>query len=171
LKVGLVWSGSSRLQSAELAAIDARRSIRFERLAPLLRVDGCSFFSLQKGVASAELNFRGAACGAGDRLRIEDFSVEWTNFADTAAFIANMDIVISVDTAVAHLAGALGKPTWLLNRYDSCWRWLRTGADSPWYSALRQFRQLNPGDWDQVIARVAVALGEAAELHRQPAAA
>jgi ADP-heptose:LPS heptosyltransferase len=75
--------------------------------------------------------------------------------------IANLDLVISVDTAVAHLAGALGKPIWLLNRYDSCWRWMLERSDSPWYSTLRQFRQSRAGDWASVIDAVAAALDEA----------
>jgi hypothetical protein len=78
--------------------------------------------------------------------------------ADTAALVAALDLVISVDTAVVHLAGALGRPTWLLNRFDSCWRWMRDRDDSPWYPGLRQFRQAAPGDWDGVIARVRAAL-------------
>jgi Tfp pilus assembly protein PilF len=80
------------------------------------------------------------------------------DFADTAAAMAALDLVIAVDTAAAHLAGALGRPVWLLNRYDTCWRWLRDRDDSPWYPTLRQFRQPAPGDWVSVIARVAAAL-------------
>jgi Tfp pilus assembly protein PilF len=151
MKVGLAWAGSSRLQRADLAAIDARRSIRLSTMAGLLAVSGCSFFSLQKGVASAEI-------GAG--LALHDFSDEWADFSETAAFIANLDLVISVDTAVVHLAGALGKPVWLLNRFDTCWRWLRDRADSPWYPTLRQFRQPRYGEWGPVIATAAAALAE-----------
>jgi Tfp pilus assembly protein PilF len=154
LKVGLVWAGNSREHDPQHAAIDARRSISLEQLAPILATRGCSFFSLQKGPACAELRDAGA--------RILDFSAEWSDFADTAALLANLDLVISVDTAVAHLAGALGKPIWLLNRYDSCWRWLLDRDDSPWYSSLRQFRQRAPGDWQPIIAAAAAALGEMA---------
>jgi tetratricopeptide (TPR) repeat protein len=170
LKVGLVWAGSSRRQSAELAAIDARRSIPLERLAPILSVTGCTFFSLQKGAAAAELHrSSSAAAGGSDAKHIHggdilDFSAEWTDFSDTAAFIANLDLVISVDTAVAHLAGALGKPVWLLNRYDSCWRWLLARDDSPWYSTLLLFRQPRLGEWDPVIAMAAAALAEVVAL-------
>ena len=89
-----------------------------------------------------------------------DFSAELNDFSDTAALIANLDLVISVDTAVVHLAGAMGKPAWLLNRYDSCWRWLRDRDDSPWYPTLRQFRQPQPGDWDTPIQQAAAALRE-----------
>jgi ADP-heptose:LPS heptosyltransferase len=76
--------------------------------------------------------------------------------------MVNLHLIISVDTAVAHLAGALGLPVWLLNRYDSCWRWLKERNDSPWYSTLRQFRQPRPADWKTVVADVAVALAAAA---------
>jgi hypothetical protein len=153
MKVGLVWSGSSRDESAELAAIDARRSLPLQRLRPILAVAGCTFFSLQKGAAAAELAVAG--------LPLKDLAHEWRDFSDTAAFIANLDLVISVDTSVAHLAGALGKPVWLLNRYDTCWRWLLNRDDSPWYSTLRQFRQPGPGDWQPAIGAAAVALARA----------
>jgi len=156
LKVGLVWAGNSREHDAQHAAIDARRSIPLACMAPILSTRGCSFFSLQKGPASAELRDSGA--------KIRDFSLQWSDFADTAALLANLDLVISVDTAVAHLAGALGKPIWLLNRHDSCWRWLWGRDDSPWYSSLRQFRQPAPGDWQPVIAAVAMALGRKAVM-------
>lgn len=160
LKVGLVWAGSSRRQSAELAAIDARRSIPLQRLAPILAVGGCTFFSLQKGTASAELEpYRGRDDTTLPQIgQIHDFSAEWADFSETAAFIANLDLVISVDTAVAHLAGALGKAVWLLNRHDSCWRWLLNRSDSPWYATLRQFRQPRPGEWEPPIAAAAAAL-------------
>jgi tetratricopeptide (TPR) repeat protein len=157
LKVGLVWAGSARRQSPELAAIDARRSMQFARLAPLLATHGCSFFSLQKDSAAAAESAAAAAQG-----NIHDLSSELHDFSDSAAVLANLDLVVSVDTAVAHLAGALGRPVWLLNRYDSCWRWLRECSDSPWYPSLRQFRQPRPGDWDSAVTAATVALGEAA---------
>ncbi|QVN21308.1 glycosyltransferase family 9 protein [Burkholderia pyrrocinia] len=80
------------------------------------------------------------------------------DFADTAAIIENLDPVVTVDTSVAHLAGALGKPVWILSRFDRCWRWLSNRDDSPWYPTARLFRQRSPGDWEQVIAEVAIAL-------------
>ncbi|OIQ88349.1 beta-barrel assembly-enhancing protease [mine drainage metagenome] len=147
-KIGLAWVGSSRRQNPELAVIDARRSIPLQLIAPLLFIDGISFFSLQKGEAAAEIG----AAGLTDTLH--DFSAEWQDFSDTAAFIMNLDLVIGVDTAVAHLAGALGKPVWLLNRHDGCWRWLLERPDSPFYPTLRQFRQESAGDWKSVIEEV-----------------
>jgi tetratricopeptide (TPR) repeat protein len=177
LKVGLVWAGNARRQSAELAAIDARRSIALDRLAPILTVRNCSFFSLQKGAAGAALGVaaQGAArhvdLGRGRFAVIQDFSDELWDFSETAALASNLDLIISVDTAVAHLAGALGTTIWLLNRYDSCWRWLQGRDDSPWYGCLRQFRQPRAGAWDEVIDRAAAALAAAAAANAALAAA
>ena len=89
-----------------------------------------------------------------------DWTDELEDFADTAALVEALDLVIAVDTAVAHLAGALGKPVWSLNRFDACWRWLLDRDDSPWYPTARLFRQPTPGDWDSVIAAVTAALRE-----------
>ena len=147
-RIGLAWAGSSRRQNPELAVIDARRSIPLQLFGPMLAIEDIAFFSLQKGEAAAEIE----TAELTDTLH--DFSAEWQDFSDTAAFIMNLDLVISVDTAVAHLAGALGKPVWLLNRHDSCWRWLRERPDSPFYPTLRQFRQAQAGEWDSVIAAV-----------------
>jgi len=84
---------------------------------------------------------------------------EANDFAETAGLIANLDLVISVDTAVAHVAAAIGKPVWLLDRFDACWRWLTERRDSPWYPGLRIYRQKRPGDWDAVLAEVVDDLG------------
>ena len=165
LKVGLVWAGNARRQSAELRAVDLRRSIALQRWAPILAVRGCSFFSLQKDGAAAELRAVDGHPQWVHASRIHDFSAAWTDFSDTAAFVANLDLVISVDTAVAHLAGALGKPVWLLNRHDTCWRWLLNRSDSPWYLSLRQFRQPALGEWDPVIEAARAALVEATAGH------
>lgn len=148
LKIGLTWAGKSRLQQAELAAIDTRRSITLTQLAPLLALTGADFFSLQKD----------GGVTANTVPALTDFSSAWTDFSDTAAFISNLDLVISVDTAVAHLAGALGKPVWMLNRYDSCWRWQKRSNESAWYPSLREFRQTQASDWQTVIVQVADAL-------------
>jgi hypothetical protein len=161
LRVGLVWAGRARTQSPALALIDSRRSVSLQHLAPLLEVEGCAFYSLQKGTGAESRVSREAALTG-----LRDHSAEWSDFADTAAFIQQLDLVISVDTAVAHLAGALGKPVWLLNRHDSCWRWLHRREDSPWYAGLRQFRQPRRGDWDTPLAAVAAALRDRAAAHR-----
>ena len=91
---------------------------------------------------------------------IHDWTDRLRDFADTAALIEALDLVISVDTSVVHLAGALGKPVWVLNRFDACWRWLGDREDSPWYPSARLFRQTSPGDWTGLIDRVAAALGK-----------
>jgi hypothetical protein len=156
--VGLVWAGAARPDQPQANQIDRRRSLHLDQLAPLAHIPGVTFVSLQKGPAAAQL----AAPPPG--LAIEDWSAELDDFTDTAALIAALDLVIAVDTAVAHLAGALGKPVWLLNRFDSCWRWLVGRDDSPWYPTLRQFRQTQPGDWTDVVARLRLALAAEAAL-------
>ena len=93
-------------------------------------------------------------------LDIVDFTAELEDFSDTAALVAALDLVVSVDTSVAHLAGAMGKPVWILSRFDGCWRWLIDREDSPWYPTARIFHQPATGDWNSVIARVAAALTE-----------
>jgi Flp pilus assembly protein TadD len=154
-RVGLVWAGNSHLGYPEFAAVDARRSVSLADMAPLAEVrGGVEFVSLQKGAPSAQ----GADPPAG--MSLSDFTGELGNFAETAALIEALDLVISVDTSVAHLAGAMGKPVWVLNRYDTCWRWLLNRADSPWYPTVRLFRQPAPGDWRSVMRSVANALGE-----------
>lgn len=158
LKVGLAWAGRARPYSAELMAVDRRRNLPLDHWGPILKVPGCSFFSLQKGGAASASSDPGTLGSS-----IHDFSAEWSDFADTAGFLANLDLVISVDSAVAHLAGGLGKPVWLLNRFDSCWRWMLGRSDSPWYTSLRQFRQPQPGAWEPVVQAVAAALTAAVE--------
>jgi tetratricopeptide (TPR) repeat protein len=152
LKVGLVWAGGNRPHVAELRKNDARRSMTFERLAPLLDVPGVQFFSLQKGPAALP------SAHGDSHPDVIDYTAELADFADTAALVANLDLVISVDTSTAHLAGALDKPVWILNRFDSCWRWLLERTDSPWYPQARLFRQPALGDWDSVIRSARNAL-------------
>ncbi len=117
---------------------------------------GVQFYSLQKGRADGE-DF--------DSKRIIDLTGELDDFADTAALVAQLDLVISVDTSSAHLAGAMGKPVWILNRFDTCWRWLLEREDSPWYPSARLFRQPALGDWGTVIERVRAALADLAAAH------
>jgi hypothetical protein len=146
LRVGVVWAGSpahrnDRLRSTSLALFE-----------PLARVPGVSLYSLQKGPAAAQL--------AQSRLNMTDFTVEFGDFAETAAFIQNLDLVISVDTAVAHLAGAIGKPVWILLPRFPDYRWVLNRADTPWYPTAHLFRQERQGDWNEVLDRVAKALAE-----------
>lgn len=146
-KVGIVWAGKPTL------AKDALRSIAPEFLTVLAR-PGIRFVSLQKGQSQQAFLHLNAETPNGGPAWID----ECRDFADTAALIENLDLVIAVDTAVAHLAGALGKPVWLLNRFGSEWRWLADRDDSPWYPSMRIFNQAEFKDWRPTLARVAQAL-------------
>ena len=149
LRVGLVWKGNPKFEN------DADRSLpSLDMLASLWTVAGVHFISLQKGAGESE-----AAQPPGG-LPLINLGSQLADFADTAAVIANLDLVICVDTAIAHLAGALGKPCWvLLPDYKTDWRWLTDRTDSPWYPGImRLFRQPAMGDWDAVIAEVVAAL-------------
>lgn len=160
LKIGLVWAGEPRSFDASAYRIDRRRSLKLAALAPLARIPGVTFVSLQKGAAAAQ------ATSPPPGMTLHDWTTELADYADTAALIQALDMVISVDTSPVHMAGSLGRPVWMLGRYDSCYRWLRDRDDSPqgspWYPSLRHFRQATPGDWPAVIARVATALAERA---------
>jgi ADP-heptose:LPS heptosyltransferase len=144
-KVGIAWAGNWTLR------YDARRSIPLAQFAPLMARGGLRFISLQKGVAAEE--WHKLVRDGGDCIDA------CTDFFDTAALISSLDLVISVDTAVAHLAGALGRPVWLLNRFGSEWRWGRDATRTPWYPSMRIFNQRQPGDWSDVIARIGFGLG------------
>jgi tetratricopeptide (TPR) repeat protein len=137
-RIGLVWAGSPR------GGLDRRRSMTFQHLRPLFDLPA-SFVSLQKGPAGADWAPLGPAAALDPTDRLSDF-------AATAALVAELDLVIAVDTSTAHLAGSLGVPVWLLNRYDTCWRWQSRRIDSPWYPSLRLFRQPKPGDWEGTVA-------------------
>jgi tetratricopeptide (TPR) repeat protein len=151
-RVGLVWSGKPTHKN------DHNRSIALHRLAPLLSLSGIDFVSLQREYREADM----AALAASRNLRRLDAAL--ADFADTAAVVEAVDLVITVDTAVAHLAGALGKPVWILVSSIQDWRWLLQREDSPWYPTARLFRQPEIGDWDSVIGRLAREL--AAFAHR-----
>jgi tetratricopeptide (TPR) repeat protein len=166
-RVGLVWAGSARKELPNGNLIDELRSVPFEQFAPLLENTACEFCSLQKG-EDAVRQLRQSNL----RRRVVDWTDDLYDFSDTAALIENLDLVITVDTAVAHLAGALNKPFWLLNRYDTCWRWLLDREDSPWYPTARLFRQDGTRTWDSVFARVRAALHDhdfASTLSKGPA--
>jgi tetratricopeptide (TPR) repeat protein len=154
-RVGLVWSGGFR-DEADLRWVNARRNIALERLAPLKGAD-VDFVSLQKG-EPGEGELKALKARGWDGPDILEVMDEVSDFADTAVLAQALDLVISVDTSTAHLAGALGKPVWILNRYDSCWRWLTDRDDSPWYPSVRLFRQQSISDWDAVVAKVRAEL-------------
>jgi Tetratricopeptide repeat len=156
LRAGLVWAGQARPWLQGFTSVDRRRSAGLAAFAPLAAVRGVRFVSLQAGTPAAQ----GQEAPAG--MELTDPMEAVHDFADTAAIIANLDVVISVDTSVAHLAGAIGKPVFLLDRYDNCWRWLHGRTDSPWYPSMTIFRQPRPGDWGSAMHRVASALGSLA---------
>jgi len=147
-KVGLVWAGNPDNYT------DRERSVPLSALAPLLDVPGVQFHSLQFGAAGDDI------AAAGLAGRIADRRSEMADFAATAELTAGMDLVISVCTSVAHLAGAMGRPVWMLLAADNDWRWLKDRDDTPWYPTARLFRQRDAGDWTEPATRVAGALRE-----------
>jgi tetratricopeptide (TPR) repeat protein len=160
IKIGLAWAGSpTRVDNH-------KRSVAFRDLVPLIGIDGISLFSLQVGDASEQL------AGLNEPPAVTDLSLVFKDFADTAAAVAALDLVISVDTSVLHLAGALGKPAWGLMSQPTGFLWMDARTDSPWYPSIRLYRQPTPGDWSTVVAEVVadltdvVAAGGAAALNR-----
>ncbi len=145
LKIGIFWQGSPRFAQVECRIADQKRSIALAKFEPLARLPGIQLFSLQKGYGSEQL------AEWQDRWHIIDLGSKLGDFMDTAAAMMNLDLIITADTAPAHLAGALGVPVWNLLYTAACWRWLRERADSPWYPTMRLFRQKRLGDWDEVI--------------------
>ncbi|OUL97084.1 tetratricopeptide repeat protein [Paraburkholderia hospita] len=164
VKVGLVWAGDPHPDQPATNAVDRRRSLDARAYLPLLRVPGITFISLQKGTTTQP-----QIDTLPPELRPFDPMHDVQDFADTAAIIKQLDLVITVDTSIAHLAGALNKPTWILSRYDGCWRWLHDRDDTPWYPRTRLFHQTQPGDWEEVIERVRIALEQWPACERTPA--
>ena len=146
MKVGLVWATQSTNRTAQ------ERTLALDLFAPLAGIAGVTYFSLQKGPAGAQ----GARPPAGMVLR--DCASELHDFAETAALLSRLDLLISIDTAAAHLAGALGRPVWTLANWPPEWRWLLAREDSPWYPTMRLFRRQRDEAWGEVISRVALVL-------------
>jgi Tfp pilus assembly protein PilF len=146
LKTGLVWTGSPKHKN------DHNRSILLEKFSPLTELADISFYSLQKGAASEQ------AKNPPKDMKFIDYTEEIIDFSDTAALMMNLDLIISVDTSVVHLAGAIGKPVWALLPFVPDWRWMLNREDSPWYPIMRLFRQPSLGDWESVIAEVKTEL-------------
>jgi Flp pilus assembly protein TadD len=179
-RVGVVWAGHARTGDAAALAIDRHRSMDVNHLAPLAALDDVILVSLQMGPPAAQQPPAG--------LSLFDPMHEVADFADTAAIIVNLDAVVSVDTSVVHLSGALGIPVLMVDRYDHCWRWTSAVSSSetglgdsnvidmhdgvacytPWYRSLRIFRQVQPGDWSIPIARVVNALKTHDETYQTP---
>jgi len=152
-KIGVVWKCGVGTVNSGL------RSIPFELLAPLFDQRDVIWFNLQKEPGQDRQKLQAVN-------RLIDWSDEFSDFDYTAALIMNLDLVITVDTSVAHLAGALGKPVWLLNRFASEWRWMRDRKDSPWYPTTILFNQCRAGDWEEVIGRACSALAGSQDKSR-----
>ena len=148
LRIGVAWQGRRSHQ------YDLRRSVEFARLTPLLQEENITWVSLQK----FDENETPPTVPAD--VRWIDWTGELLDFSDTAALMSNLDLIISIDSSMAHLAGALGKPVWMLNRFDSEWRWMRQSETSVWYPSMRIFNQPKFADWDSVIANAKSALQE-----------
>jgi len=140
LRVGMVWSGGFRADQPEIWAVNERRNIKPEKIAEIYNPN-VEFFNLQFG--ATEYPFP-----------MIDLMGDVKDFSDTAALIENLDLVISVDTSTAHVAGAMGKEVWMLNRFDTCWRWLEDRKDTPWYPSFTIYRQEKFNNWDNVVADI-----------------
>jgi len=145
-RVGLVWSGNPK------HANDRNRSIPLRELEPLAALANVTFFNLQKGPAAGQMS------DSTLQLKLIDHTARLHDFADTAALIANLDLVMTVDTSVAHLAGALGKPVWVLLPKVADWRWMLDRGDSPWYPTMRLWRQRVAGEWASVVRQIEAEL-------------
>jgi hypothetical protein len=149
LRVGIAWAGARGNRN------DRRRSVTLNMFEPLARIPGVRLYSLQKGeTTAADLAARPAG------MAVEDWGGAFADFADTAGAVMNLDLVVCVDTSLAHLAGALGRPVWTLVPFAPDWRWMLGRTDSPWYPTMRLFRQPAPGDWQSAFAAVREALRE-----------
>jgi hypothetical protein len=155
--VGICWAGGQRPDPA-LAAVGARRDMPFEMMMRGVADTGVNLVSLQVGRSAKD-------------APVYDLTAELKSYDDTAALIQALDLVITVDTSVAHVAGALGKETWLMNRYDTCWRWMLGRDDTPWYPSFRIFRQQAFKEWGPVMDRVKAELTQWAAARRQGIAA
>ena len=155
-KVGIVWAGSC------VHGNDRYRSCNLEHFAPLTKIRGVRLYGLQKGKASARMDQLAGT------MPVTNISKDFNDFTDTAAAIENLDLVISVDTSVLHLAGAMGKPTWALLPFAPEWRWMLSRSDSPWYPTMKLFRQEMWNGWDGLFRRVAEELSFMVEGHNGP---
>ncbi|MBM3097327.1 glycosyltransferase family protein [Gluconobacter cerinus] len=156
--VGLVWSGDPRPHDLRATQTDRRRSMSLETLRPLFSVKGVRFVSFQMGAARHQVAETG--------LPLVDGTENILDFADTAARLSAVDLLITVDTSMAHLAGGLGKPVWMLSRSDACWRWGDAGTQTAWYPDMRIFRQPVAGDWGSVVDDVRLTLVQLMDLYR-----
>lgn len=161
-RIGLCWAGMSRISNPQAVAVDTLRSATLEQFAPLAKVQDVVFVSLQKGPPAEQV--KRPPLG----MTIGDFTEEMYDFYDTCCAAANCDLVISVDTAVVHATASVGIPTWVLSRWDGCWRWFGDRPDSPWYPTVRQFVQPKPGDWEGMLDNVAAEVQHLIRSKNQP---
>lgn len=152
MRIGVVWAGQFR-SNPEMAATDKRRSISADMFKGLFRRGDVEVYSLQFGDRAEEFKET-----IPEKFWPKEILQPGSDWLDTAAVVANLDLIITVDTAVAHLAGALGKPVWVLSRFAGCWRWLKDRTDSPWYPSMRIFHQKKITGWDEVLEEVNRAL-------------
>jgi hypothetical protein len=145
VKVGLVWAGTDT---------DPRRACHLKWLRTLSDIPGVDLYGLQKGIAAEQIEVEGLPQG----MRMINLGQEFEDFTDTAAVVDNLDLVVSIDTSVAHLAGAMGKPVWLMLPYSADWRWFLNRDESPWYPTMQLFRQPGPGDWQSVGTQIGIEL-------------
>lgn len=161
LNVGLVWGGAPRPHLSSALMLDRKRSTSLETLDPLGKIAGINLISFQKGPHAEEGTI--LPCGK----EILDLMPYADTMDDTASFLMGIDVLVSVDTSVVHLAGALGRPVLLMDRFDNCWRWLSGRDDSIWYPDLTIIRQKKPHKWDDVVKRVAARLKKMAAVHKR----
>jgi hypothetical protein len=157
--VGICWAGMNRENNPIASSVDSRRSMKLADFSNLAKIKGISWVSLQTGVPSSQVMRPPSG------MFIGDWSSELFDFYDTAALIEQLDLVITVDTSVAHLAGALRKPVWMLSRFDGCWRWLVNQERSPWYPTMRIYNQKEAGNWSEPLNRIHADLSALVEVH------
>jgi hypothetical protein len=151
-KVGICWSGMARVENVHAFRTDQVRSTTLDQFQTLADCKDILWVSLQRGPQAQQVRRPPAG------MTIAEFEDEIYDFYETCALIENLDLVITVDTAVAHAAASIGKETWLLSRWDGCWRWFGDREDSPWYPTLRQFVQPKQHDWPGLMSKVKVEL-------------
>lgn len=156
--VGLVWGGDPRSHDLRATQTDRRRSILLENLAPLFSVQGIRFVSFQMGLPRHQIQASG--------LPLVEGTEGILDFQDTGARLYGVDLLITVDTSIAHLAGGLGLPVWMLSRADACWRWGDSGSQTGWYPTMRIFRQPESGDWGRVVEDVRGTLDRLMSVYR-----
>jgi Tfp pilus assembly protein PilF len=153
LRVGVVWNGGAKAKESEFWSANGRRNVELSEFAQALSGLDVDFYSLQKG-DPAESEIRGREAEYWPEGNFFNHVGDLKDFSDTAALVEQLDLVISVDTSTAHLAAAMGKPTWILNRFDTCWRWLLQRNDSPWYQSVTLYRQEMPRNWISILQKL-----------------